>query len=41
MKAMWIAFATIAVIAVAAPFALDRAGFSTADMTAGPDVRLN
>lgn len=41
MKTMWIAFATIAVIAVAAPFALERAGFSSADMTAGDNVRLN
>ena len=41
MKAMWIAFATIAAIAAAAPFALNQTGFSAADMTAGPNVRLN
>ncbi|MFT4960536.1 MAG: hypothetical protein ACI92Z_001620 [Paracoccaceae bacterium] len=41
MKAMWSAFAVIAVIAVAAPIALERAGFSAADMSAGPNVRLN
>lgn len=41
MKVMWSAFAVIALIAVAAPFALGRAGFSAADMTAGPNVRLN
>lgn len=41
MKAMLLAFATIIVIAIAAPLALDRAGFSAADMGSGTSVRLD
>jgi len=41
MKAMWIAFAAIIIIAVAAPLALEQAGFSVAERSAGNDVRLD
>lgn len=41
MKAMLSAVAVMAIIAIAAPLALDRAGYSTADMTSGRNVRLN
>jgi hypothetical protein len=41
MKAMLAAFAAIAVIAVAANFGLQQAGFSAADRTAGDAVRLD
>ena len=40
MKAMFAAFIAIAVIAVAADFALDAIGFSSAEQAAGPAVRL-
>ena len=39
MRAMLIAFLAMAAIAVAADLALDHAGFSTAEVTAGPAVR--
>lgn len=41
MRAMWLAFAAIAVISVVAWYGLNRAGFSTADRTAGDAVRLD
>ncbi len=41
MKAMWIAFAAIAAITLAAGFGLDRAGFGTAVRSASADVRLD
>lgn len=41
MKAMYIAFAAIVVIAVGADFALDHIGFSSQDQFSGPDVRLD
>lgn len=41
MKAMWLAFAAIAVIAVGADVALDYSGFSTVDQTTSPNVRLD
>lgn len=40
MKAMMLAFTAIAVIAVGSYFALNEAGFSAADRTAGDAVRL-
>ena len=40
MKAMFLAFAAVAVISVAADQTLQRAGFSAADRTSGPAVRL-
>ena len=40
MKAMLAAFAATILIAVAADFALDRAGFSAAERTTSPSVRL-
>ena len=39
MRAMLIAFLVMAVIAVAADLTLDYAGFSTAEVTAGPSTR--
>lgn len=41
MKAMFSAFAAIVVIALGAWIALDQAGFSTRDATAGKNVRLD
>lgn len=41
MKPMLLAFLATAVLAVLADFALDRAGFSVQDVTAGPAVRLD
>jgi len=41
MKAMFAGFALIAVIAIGADFALERAGFSAQDRTSGTSVRLN
>ncbi len=41
MKAMWIAFAAIVVIALGANQILTRAGFSSAARSASADVRLN
>ncbi len=41
MKAMLTAFAAIAVIAVGAYFALEQAGFSSADRQSAPSVRLD
>ncbi|WP_267905435.1 hypothetical protein [Halovulum marinum] len=40
MKAMLAAFVAIALIAVAASYGLDRAGFSTPERTSGDAVRL-
>lgn len=41
MKAMWIAFAAIAVIAVIAWYGLGQTGFSAAERGSGPAVRLD
>ena len=41
MKPMLSAFLAIAVIAFGADYALHRAGFSAAERTSSPDVRLN
>ncbi|SEO45048.1 hypothetical protein SAMN04490248_105129 [Salinihabitans flavidus] len=41
MKSMIFAFLAVAVIAVAADFGLDYAGFSSQDATSGPSVRLD
>lgn len=41
MKAMYLAFLAIAVIAVGADQALHRAGFSSKEVTTGPSVRLD
>ena len=41
MKAMYLAFAAIAVISVAAWFGLNNAGFSSAEQAAGDAVRLD
>ena len=41
MRAMFLAFLAIAVIAVGAWFTLQNAGFSTAEHTVSPDVRLD
>ncbi len=41
MKAMLLAFAAIALIAVGANFGLQNAGFSAADQTTGSAVRLD
>ncbi|MDW4548665.1 hypothetical protein R5H32_04800 [Defluviimonas sp. D31] len=41
MKVMLLAFLSAAAIAVAADFALDRAGFSAQEVTSGPAVRLD
>ncbi|WP_274378822.1 hypothetical protein [Alkalilacustris brevis] len=41
MKAMYLAFAATIVLAVLANIALDRAGFSTEEVTSGPAVRLD
>jgi len=41
MKAMYLAFLSIVVIALAANLALRHAGFSTSEITSSPDVRLN
>lgn len=41
MKAMFLAFLATAVIAIGANLALDRAGFSTQEVTSGPSVRLD
>lgn len=40
MKAMFTAFVAIALIAVAAWYGLENAGFSTPDRTTGDSVRL-
>ena len=41
MKAVYLAFAAIAVISVAAWFGLNNAGFSSAEQSAGDAVRLD
>lgn len=41
MKTMLVAFASIALIAVAADVALDQSGFSAAERFSGDDVRLS
>lgn len=41
MKAFLAAVAAMAVITVAAPYALDQIGFSAADTTSGQAVRLD
>ena len=41
MKAMYLAFAAIAVISVAAWYGLNNAGFSSAEQSAGDAVRLD
>ncbi len=41
MKAMMFAFLAIAVIAVLADVGLSYAGFSSAEVTSGPNVRLD
>jgi hypothetical protein len=41
MKSMILAFLAIAALAVAADVGLQYAGFSTQEMTSGPDVRLD
>lgn len=41
MKAMMLAFIACALIAVAADFGLDYAGFSAADRQSGASVRLD
>ena len=41
MRAMFLAFAAIAVIAVGAWYGLNHAGFSSAERTAGDAVRLD
>ena len=41
MRAMYLAFAAIAVISVVAWYGLNLAGFSTAEQTAGDAVRLD
>lgn len=41
MKVMLLAFLTAAALAVAADFALDRAGFSSQEAASGPTVRLD
>ena len=41
MKAMFIAFAAIIIIAVAADLILDQIGFSSMERTAGVNVQLD
>lgn len=41
MKAMLAAFAAIVIIAIAADFGLEQAGFSAAERTTGAAVRLD
>lgn len=41
MKAMWIAFAAMVVISAGAYYGLGYVGFSAADRTSSPDVRLD
>ena len=41
MRAMFLAFLAIAVIAVGAWFTLQNLGFSSAEQTVSPDVRLD
>jgi len=41
MKSMYLAFVAIVVLALAADFALDRAGFSSQEVASGPAVRLD
>ncbi|MDP2738652.1 MAG: hypothetical protein Q8O82_08105 [Pseudorhodobacter sp.] len=41
MKSMIFAFVAILGVAVLADIGLSRAGFSTQDVTSGPDVRLD
>lgn len=41
MKAMYFAFLGIVVVAVIAHFSLDASGFSSAEVTAAPSVRLD
>ncbi|MHA6262387.1 hypothetical protein ACXYMO_04225 [Arenibacterium sp. CAU 1754] len=41
MKAMFAAFATMIVIAIAAPFILEQIGFSAADRTTSTAVRID
>lgn len=38
---MWLAFLSIALIAVGANLVLRQAGFSSEQVSSGPDVRLN
>jgi len=40
MKAMFVSFAAIIVIAIVANFGLERAGFASDQVNAGPAVRL-
>lgn len=41
MKAMLLAFAAMIAITVAAPYALEQAGFSAAEQGTSPSVRLD
>ena len=41
MRAMFLAFLAIGVIAVVADVALDQIGFSSQELSAGPAVRLD
>ncbi len=41
MKAMFVGFAAVVVIAIAANILLNRAGFSSQDVHSGPAVRLD
>lgn len=41
MKAMFLAFACVAGLAIVAHFALDQMGFSSADRTSSSSVRLD
>ncbi|WP_275411528.1 hypothetical protein [Shimia biformata] len=41
MKTIFAGFAAMIVIALGAGYALDRAGFSTAEQSAGENVRLD
>ncbi|MDJ0827366.1 MAG: hypothetical protein QNJ16_17885 [Rhodobacter sp.] len=41
MRAMYLAFAAMAVITVAAWYGLNQAGFSSAEQGSGPAVRLD
>lgn len=41
MKAMFLGFAAMVVIAIGAWYALEQAGFSTTEMHSGANVRLD
>ncbi|MFQ6553927.1 hypothetical protein AAD018_016425 [Aestuariibius insulae] len=41
MKAMFLAFVAMGILAVGADLALDRIGFSSSDRGSGADVRLD